>query len=228
LEIELIEAGQEIAVQLRGEAGVAEVGTLVSSLSRLNTLCPARVIFDLSGLRFLSSHAFAVLATYRRAAMRAGVRVGRARALHPVVRDTLAQAELLDLFEVVGGAGPSARPGASEEVGRREYPKVDDLQRTHGIGWGELVELEPEVESLLWRARQVAAGCRTFTDVDRAFKSLREDLTGLIGCFGKHRRHPVLGSPGAHEVAYWKLYDALAGLLPGRVALGGHEGAVRL
>jgi anti-anti-sigma regulatory factor len=45
------------------------------------------VIFDLSELRFLSSLATGVLATYRRAAARAGVRVCRATALQPAVRE---------------------------------------------------------------------------------------------------------------------------------------------
>jgi hypothetical protein len=92
---------------------------------------------------------------------------------------------------------------------------VDDVQAAHGIGWSQLVELEPQVETLLWRARQVGAGCRTLADVDRAFNPLRNELTNLIGFFGEHHRHPILGSAGAYEVAHWKLYDAVAGLLPG-------------
>jgi len=43
---------------------------------------------------------------------------------------------------------------------------------------------------------------------------VRDELVELIGFAGKHRRHPVLGSVGAYEVAYWKLYDAVAGSLP--------------
>jgi hypothetical protein len=176
---------------------------------------PARVIFDLSDLRFLSSLAMGVLATFRRAAVRAGVRVCRATPLHPPVREALERAELMDLFEVVGGAGPAAGPDPSEVIARKPHPNVDDEQRAYGVTWGQLVELEPQVETLLWRARQAGAGCRTLADVDRAFTSLRDELTGLIGFFGKHHRHPILGSTGAYEVAYWKLYDAVAGLLAG-------------
>src|SRR5262249_33176669 len=40
----------------------------------------------------------------------------------------------------------------------------------------------------------------------------------LIGFAGRHHRHPVLGSTGAYEVAYWKPYDTVAGLVPGRAA----------
>jgi anti-anti-sigma factor len=227
LEVEVIEAGQEVAVWLRGEAGVAEAGVLEKALSRLVTRRPARVIFDLSGLRLLSSLALGVLADYRRAAVRAGVRVGRASTLQPAVCEALERAELMHLFEVVGDAEPSAGPGPSENDVQDQYPKVADVERTHGIAWSKLVELEPQLETLLWRARQVGAGCRTFADVERAFASLRNELTGLVGFLGKHHRHLVLGSAGAYEVAYWKLYDAVAGLLPDHVAPEGHEGAVR-
>jgi hypothetical protein len=118
------------------------------------------------------------------------------------------------LEEAVDGAQTSAGLVPSDRNVRKSYPNVSDVQRAHGIDWGRLVELEPQVEILLWRARQVGARCRTFADVDRAFDSLRDELTGLIGFFGKHNRHPILGSAGAYEVAYWKLYDAVAGLLP--------------
>jgi hypothetical protein len=182
---------------------------------------PASVVFDLSELRFLSSLAMGVLATFCRAAVRAGGRVSRASALHAAVLEALDRARLLDLFEVVGGPEPCAGPGPSENGARRRCPKVDDVQRAHGIAWSRLVELEPQVETLLWRARQAGAGCRTTGDVDRAFNPLREELTSLIGFLGKHHRHPVLGSAGAYEVAYWKLYDAVAGLLAG--CTGGPE-----
>jgi hypothetical protein len=58
--------------------------------------------------------------------------------------------------------------------------------------------------------------------VDRAFAPIRNTLAELVGFAGKNRRHPVLGGPGAYEVAFWKLYDAVAGLLPGRPG-GGEE-----
>jgi anti-anti-sigma factor len=88
-----------VVVWLRGEAGVAEARVLEASLSRLVARRPARVIFDLSELRFLSSLAVVVLVGYRRAAVRAGVRVYRAHALHPAVRETLEQTGLMGLFE---------------------------------------------------------------------------------------------------------------------------------
>jgi hypothetical protein len=50
--------------------------------------------------------------------------------------------------------------------------------------------------------------------VARVFGPLRNELAGLLGFAGKHRRHPVLGSVGAYEVAYWKLYHAVAALVP--------------
>jgi hypothetical protein len=125
------------------------------------------------------------------------------------------RAELMDVLQDVDGVEPATGPNPVEKNSRKWYPSVDDLQRAHGIVWSQLVDLEPRIETLLWRARQVGVRCRTRADVESAFHSLRDELTGLIGFFGKHHRHPVLGSVGAYEVAYWKLYDAVAGLLPG-------------
>jgi hypothetical protein len=98
------------------------------------------------------------------------------------------------------------------------YPNVNDVQRTFEVTWEQLVELEPRLETLLERVRLAAAGYRTYTDVDRVFGPFRNELAALVGFAGKHFSHPVLGSTGAYEVAYWKLYDAVVGSLPGGTA----------
>jgi hypothetical protein len=49
--------------------------------------------------------------------------------------------------------------------------------------------------------------------VTTAFGPVRNELAELVGFAGKHRGHPVLGGTAAHEVAYWKLYHAVAGLV---------------
>jgi anti-anti-sigma regulatory factor len=205
-----------VVVRLRGEAGVAEVGLLEDSLWRLPAGRPARVTFDLSELRSISSLALRVLAAHRRAAVRAGARVCLAPDLHPEVRAALDKVELTGLFEGVGSTEPGGGPAPVAEGAREPYPNVEDVQRAFGVAWAEVVELEPRVEALLGRARMAGAHCRTFAEVARAFGPLRNDLAGLIGFAGEHQRHPLLGSDGAYEVAYWKLYDAVAGLLPGR------------
>jgi hypothetical protein len=136
--------------------------------------------------------------------------VGLAPDLHPAVRAALNRVELMGLSEAGGGAEPG--PGAAGA--RKMYPSVDDVQRAFGVTWGEVVELEPRVEALLGRARRAGAHCRTLADVAWAFGPVRDELAGLIGFAGERQRHPVLGSDGAFEVAYWKLYDAVAGSLP--------------
>jgi hypothetical protein len=98
------------------------------------------------------------------------------------------------------------------------YPDVDAVQRTFGVTWGQLVDLEPRLETLLERARTAGARCRTFADVARVFGPVRNELAELVGFAGEHRSHAVLGSVGALEVAYWKLYDVVAGLVAGRAA----------
>jgi hypothetical protein len=141
--------------------------------------------------------------------------------LHPAVRAALNKVALLGLFEAVGGTEPGAGPAPVAEGARKLYPSVDDVQRVYGVAWAQVVELEPRVETLLWQARTAGAHCRTLADVARVFGPLRNELAGLIGFAGEHQRHPVLGSDGAYEVAYWKLYDAVAGSLPG--GAGGAE-----
>jgi anti-anti-sigma factor len=200
------ETGEGAVVRLRGEAGVAEAGALEASLLRLVARRPARVTFDLSELLFLSSLAMGVLTAFRRGVVRAGGEVRLAPALQPRVCEALDRAGLMGVFEPAGGATAGAR---------KWYPNPEDVQRIYGLTWRDLGELEPQLESLLWRARMAGAGCRTLTDVARGFGPLRGELAGLIGFSGKHQRHAVLGSTGAYEVAYWKLFDAVAGLLPG-------------
>jgi anti-anti-sigma factor len=206
-------------VRLRGEAGVAEASALAASLLPLVAPRPARVTFDLSQLVFISSLAMGVLVTYRRAAARAGSRVCLAPGLHPAVRESLERARLMELFEVIRDERAGAEAASVATHPRPLCPSVADVERTHGVSWAELVEREPEVETLLWRARSAGAGCQNMAAVDRAFAPLRSDLARLIGFMGKHHRHSLLGSVGAYEVAHWKLYDAVAGgLAPERTA----------
>ena len=97
----------------------------------------------------------------------------------------------------------------------KPYPNFRELERLTGVTWHDLAALEPRPGELLWRARQAGVGCRCWSDVERVFRRVRNELAELIGFTGKHQRHPVLGSTGAYQVAYRKLYDAVAGLLPG-------------
>jgi hypothetical protein len=93
------------------------------------------------------------------------------------------------------------------------YPKVHDLERAHGVTWGELAQCEPRLDELLWRARAAGARRRDWNDVLREFVPLRNALTEWVGFLGRHSRHPLVGSVGAYEVA-WRLHHALSGLLP--------------
>jgi hypothetical protein len=75
------------------------------------------------------------------------------------------------------------------------------------------------LEELLGTARQTSAIRRRWADVDQSFAPIRNTLAGLVGFTGKHHGHPVLGSTKAYEIAYWKLYDAVVGLLPDRAGV---------
>jgi hypothetical protein len=183
---------------------------------RLVARRPAQVTFDLSQLRFVSSLAMGVMATYCRAAIRAGARICLAPGLQPVVREALTRADLLGLSAAVDATDRGVSSGGFAVASQNVYPKVDEVERTFRVTRDQLVELEPDVKPLLWRARIAGGRCRTCGAAMEAFSALRGELAGLIGFDGKHRHHPVLGSLGAYEVAYCKLYDAVAGILAGR------------
>ena len=88
------------------------------------------------------------------------------------------------------------------------------LEQARGVTWGELVRLEPRLTELLRQARAAGVGCGSWEDVARVFAPLRDAVAELVGFRGRHQNHPVLGSVGAYEVAYWRLHEAVAGLLP--------------
>jgi hypothetical protein len=179
------------------------------------------VTCDLSGLVFLSGLALSVLAAHRRAAFGAGARIVLAPDMRTTVCAALNGAQLPGSCETAGGTKACAGQGAVAEDSRAlSYPNVNDVQRTFGVTWGQLVERESQLETLLGRARLGGARCRTFADVDRAFGPLRNELAALLGFAGKHHSDPVLGSAGAYEVAYWKLYNAVAESLRGIGPLG--------
>jgi hypothetical protein len=92
-------------------------------------------------------------------------------------------------------------------------PQIHDLERTHGVTWGELVGQEPRLNELLWQARAAGAGCRCREHVERAFAPFRSAAAELVGFMSNNSRHPVLGSVGAYEVIYWRLYNAVSGLV---------------
>jgi hypothetical protein len=94
-------------------------------------------------------------------------------------------------------------------------PDVDEMEHLHGVTFGRLVNQEPRLERLLWEARKVGATCRSQADVLAAFDTVRNQLSELIGFSSPHRVHRLLGSVGAYEVAYWKLFHAIADLVPG-------------
>jgi anti-anti-sigma factor len=215
LEIEVLDTAAGVEVRLRGQAGVLEADALETVLLRLAARRPACVIFELSKLESISSLAMGLLVAYRRGAVRVGGRVCLAGDLQPGVREALDRAQLLSLFDEVGTTSPCGTPADLD--GRRLHTIVDEAPGCC-LTWAQLVELEPRLATLLWQARGAGAGCRTITDVARVFVLVRSELTALIGFAGQHQRHPVLGSTAAYQLAYSKLYDAVAGLLPGRAA----------
>jgi hypothetical protein len=96
------------------------------------------------------------------------------------------------------------------------YRNFRHLEKLFGVTWHHLVELEPTLEELLLTAQEMSAKCHRWADVDRFFVPIGNRLSGLVGFAARNHGHPVLASANAYDVAYWKLYDAVAGLLPTR------------
>jgi hypothetical protein len=107
------------------------------------------------------------------------------------------------------------------------YRNYRHLEKLFGVTWRDLVALELTLGELLGTARQTSVICRRWADMDRFFTPIQNTLATLVGFTGKNRRHPILGSAKAYEVAYWKLYDAVACLLPTRSAGAEAAGTAR-
>jgi len=101
LDVQVVGDRNDLIVRLRGDAGFMEADKLEAALLPICAQRPARVTFDLSELRFISSLGLRALVCYRWGAVRAGVRVCLAADLQPAVLDTLQTTGLLELFEVV-------------------------------------------------------------------------------------------------------------------------------
>lgn len=93
----------------------------------------------------------------------------------------------------------------------KDVRNVKDMESIHGVKWVDLVELEPSLDRLLDVARMVGDACRNWRDVERGWSQFKNDIAGLVGFFGKHRNHPVLGTVAGYDVTYWKLHNAVAG-----------------
>jgi len=88
---------------------------------------------------------------------------------------------------------------------------VKDVERIHRVRWADLVELEPELDRLLTCATEAGTDCRNQRDVELRWSPFKGWLAELIGFYGRHRHHPVLGTVAAYDVAYWRLHNAVAG-----------------
>ena len=103
------QTSDDLVLRIKGEAHPAGVGALLAGLLAPTACRPALVTLDLSELRGISCLAMGVLVSYRRSVVRRGGRVRLAEPLQPAVREALARAELLDLFETTEDAEAASR-----------------------------------------------------------------------------------------------------------------------
>ena len=100
LKVEVTDAapGGPVIVTIKGEA-VVELELLVSTLQRVSSAKPPRVVLDLEHLSFISSLAMGVMLAFRRAVQAEGGRV-RIAAMQRLVLDSFKRARLDKVFEI--------------------------------------------------------------------------------------------------------------------------------
>jgi anti-anti-sigma factor len=120
VEVAVSQTADDMVIRVSGEARVDSAGALLDGLLSPAACRPAVVTLDLSALRSISSLAMGVLVAYRRGVVRTGGRVRLAGELQPGVKEALARAGLLDLFETTADveAAPTcpAGPAAGAEA----------------------------------------------------------------------------------------------------------------
>jgi len=104
LEVAVTETSDNLIVRVKGEARVEFAGALADALLTAAARRLAVITLDLSQLHFISSLAMGVLVSYRRGVIRRGSRGRLAEQLQPEVKEALARAKLLDLFETTAHA----------------------------------------------------------------------------------------------------------------------------
>lgn len=102
LELTLVEVPQGAVVRASGELGTAEVDLLALHLTRLAALRAPLVVFDLSGVTFVSSLALGLLVRFQRGQTRCGRAVALA-ALQPGVAEAVRVTGLDELFPIFTG-----------------------------------------------------------------------------------------------------------------------------
>jgi anti-anti-sigma factor len=99
IEVRSDEAPGEVIVRIAGEASIEQADQLTGALLGLSCRRPPLITLDLTGLSFVSSLAMGVLVAFRQGVVRAGSRVRLGATLQEPVREALARAELLTLFD---------------------------------------------------------------------------------------------------------------------------------
>jgi hypothetical protein len=93
----------------------------------------------------------------------------------------------------------------------RDYESYKEYEKLYGVKWRQLAAAEPALNKLLEQARDAGNGCRTLDQINRRFTPFTSPIQRLVGFFGKHKGHPILGTQAAYDIVYWRVRNAVAG-----------------
>jgi anti-anti-sigma factor len=99
IDVATVQTADVLVIRVKGDTGLGSGGALLDALLTPAAQRPAVVMLDLSGLHSITRLAMGVLSAYRRGVVRTGGRVRLGGVLQPAVKEALAQADLLDLFD---------------------------------------------------------------------------------------------------------------------------------
>ena len=103
LSVRIFETPEAVVIKLEGDAGLRAADGLQAPFARIKEARPARVVFDLAGLRFAASLFLGLLVDLRKGIVYQGGRLQLA-AVQPNIRELLHVTGLEELFEFIAEA----------------------------------------------------------------------------------------------------------------------------
>jgi hypothetical protein len=89
--------------------------------------------------------------------------------------------------------------------------ELKTIEKMHRLTWEELVELEPQLDGLLFQvelSRPTPDEAEDF-NYEVCWGRFKQPIANLVGYLRRDNCDPRLKTNAAYDVAYWKLWHAL-------------------